>query len=147
MDNFKIATLVDPHQVYEFYGVWGNFFKLGNLIFEALEDPDDGYRSHLDSVVMCAGDIKDEDGNVINDIQKRFWKKPIAKVRVAVNGNEIDVIDSTNNHIWLSIYTDTNCDYYPYFVFKYKVDETRKTLEFLEIEDLSPEIITAERFI
>jgi len=26
-------------------------------------------------------------------------------------------------------------------------DETRKTLEFLEIEDLSPEIITAERFI
>lgn len=141
MKDFNIVHLVDNYSEYEFYGVWENHFKLGNLIFEAVEDENDGYRSYLDSVVMMP--------EADSTIRKRFPKKPIALVKVVVDEEEfIDIVDTTHNHVWLSIYTDNTCNYYPYFCFTYRpLDLTRFKDYDTDEEGRSPEIINAERFI
>lgn len=39
-------------KTFKFYGVDGYCFKLGKTVWEAIENPDDGYRSYLDSIVQ-----------------------------------------------------------------------------------------------
>ena len=144
MDNYNIITLTDEYSEYEFYGVWSNHFKIGNLVFEAIEDPDDGYRSYLDSVVLCNEDTE--------NMKNKFPRKPLGVVRVICSGdsngtkNEIDIIDVKYNHKWLSVYTNHNCDYYPYFVFEYSPLDPEKMYD-VDDKERSPEIINAERFI
>jgi hypothetical protein len=39
-------------KVFDFYGVCDNCFKINNFVFEAVEDPSDGYRSYLESIQL-----------------------------------------------------------------------------------------------
>lgn len=99
-------------QEFGFYGVDGNTFKLKKLVFEAMEDESDGYRSCLGSV-----EKKDPSGLV-------FFKRRVAKVKVVAvdEGSFIghDLVDVKDGHVWLRLGTDHADDYYPCFVFNYQ---------------------------
>jgi hypothetical protein len=97
---------------FEFYGVCGNRYKLDDTVWEAIEDPGDGYRSYLGSIelVMHGEDI--------------FFPDPIATITVEKfdeeDSNGYRLIDIKDQHIWLEIGTANTNDYYPYFVFRYE---------------------------
>lgn len=104
---------------HDFYGVYNNEFKLGDIVFEAMENADDGYRSHLGNI-----EVKNSDGI--------FFKEPIANVIIrqvdrgyCFEGYEL--VDSEDAHIWLGMGTNRDDSYYPCFIFNY----TPKGQEFL----------------
>lgn len=102
----------------DFYGVCNNTFQLGlgdtKLTYEAVEDPDDGYRSYLETI-KCV----DESGI--------YFRTPIAMVTIREadsnnygrHFNGYQLVDVENGHVWLTIGTDNNDDYYPCFTFEY----------------------------
>ena len=98
---------------HKFYGVCGNCYKLDDRVWEAIEDPNDGYRSYLESIQPR------EDQKLI------FFNQPVAEVsirpRADIGGWEL--IDE-DGWVWLEIGTDNNNDYYPTFIFNYhpKID-------------------------
>lgn len=101
--------------VYDFYGVDNNTFCIGingsRVAFEAIEDKDDGYRSYLDSVIIAV-------------IDHTYFKQPIAKVRMerrptSVTNNGWQLVDVTDEHVWLTVGTNNTDNYYPYFTFEY----------------------------
>ena len=97
-----------------------NEFKVDRIIFKVLEDPDDGYRSHLGVI---------EYGEQSNSI---FFRKPLAKVRIetyegrphsdwgSASDQGYQLVDIEDGHVWLEFGTDNTDDYYPYFVFRHK---------------------------
>jgi hypothetical protein len=101
-----------------FYGVDGNYFKLGNFIFEAVEDKDDGYRS------MCK-----EVHTVKNTPNLIFQSRHLTTVTINIINQSTfvgyNLIDE-DEHVWLRIGTDYNDRYYPYFIFTYRPKEIKK---------------------
>lgn len=99
-------------KTYKFYGVHDNSFKIGPYIFEAVEDPDDGYRSYM----TCIESRKDE--NLV------FLGRSFARVLVeeySVQEFEgFQLVDVDTEHVWLRFGTDHCDDYYPCFVFQYQ---------------------------
>lgn len=113
--------MIESKEVFDFYGHDNCAFKLGEAIFEAIEDPDDGYRSYLDTIKL-----KSSKGLI-------FFGQPIAQVQVTEFKSKSDLEkyayeefvgyalrDITDGHIWLKIGTDYRDDYYPCFVFSYQ---------------------------
>lgn len=95
---------------YDFHGVDNNRFKLGTRVFEAIEDPDDGYRSYL-------GSIERTDGEGI------FFPQPLARVKVAQFSDDNETgysFTDKSGHVWLVFGTDNVDDYYPCFFFRYQ---------------------------
>jgi hypothetical protein len=125
-NTIDIATkgfaLLENNDFY-FYGVYNNKFKIDDMVFEALEDPNDGYRSSLGAIIVI-------DDNGI------YHKQPLAKIKVIYDCTGEDVVhkfvDVDTGHIWLTIGTGDCGDYYPYFIFKYTPDKTRKS--FIQVE-------------
>ena len=113
--EFDFNSLVGKE--YKFYGIDNNQFKLDKVVYEALEDAEDGYRSYMDSVV-------------VKDVEKSiFFRQSIAVVKL-VDCDERDfsgyaLIDITDNHMWLKFGTDNSDSYYPYFVFEYSPKEPK----------------------
>jgi hypothetical protein len=116
----QLKGLAGAGTILPFYGVDNLRFKLADQVFEAVEDPSDGYRSYLESisVVMDPGDI--------------FIRGAIALVRVVeVKIDESDedgypfrfhgyhLVDHTG-HVWLQIGTASTDAYYPSFRFRYE---------------------------
>lgn len=101
---------------HKFFGVDNYCFKLGNQVFEAVENEDDGYRSYLGSVELL--------GNWKTDHNLIFPRLSFARVTLiecsfgAFDGYQIQDLD--HHHIWLRFGTDNADDYYPYFVFEYQ---------------------------
>jgi hypothetical protein len=103
-------------KTYAFFGVCGNYFKLDDKIFEAIEDPDDGYRSYLDTVIC------------VENVPATFSRVKLADVVVVKARDEGNyrcdtLIDASDGHVWLRIGTDYSEDYYPCFVFRYSPKE------------------------
>ena len=106
-------------QVVDFYGVDGTCFKVGNQVFEAVEDESDGYRSMMEEVY----ERTDWEQSNLN-----FFRRPVGRVRVEdVDENLFDgyqlveVGDGAyGGHIWLRFGTDNTDDYYPSFIFTYE---------------------------
>lgn len=97
-------------QEFGFYGVDCNRFKIGRYVFEAVEDPDDGYRSYLRSV-----EVTNPEGLV-------FFPRAIAKVRLGeTDGYDrlYFLTDVNDGHVWLTFGTRDAQDYYPCFAFEY----------------------------
>jgi hypothetical protein len=94
-----------------FFGVDNNRFKLGDRVYEALEDECDGYRSYLRSV------------EVVEESPGIFFRTPIDTVVVRkVDSQWLDgwVVESlSDGHQWLEFGTDNGDDYYPQFRFTY----------------------------
>lgn len=116
--DIKLATDMFVAMVggeYDFYGMEHSAVKLNDMIFEILDDPNDGYRSYLG-----AARIADSDS------QYRFFRKPIAKIRIeAIDGGAekafegYHFIDTKDNHVWCRIGTSYIDDYYPSFTCSY----------------------------
>lgn len=107
-------------QTFDFYGVDNNCFKLGDTVWEAVEDEDDGYRSYLDTVQRA------------NDNTFVWPGQPFARVRVEEYTGDTEsfdhvdgyhLVDVTDGHVWLEVGTDRTDDYYPSFEFSYTPKE------------------------
>lgn len=111
---------------YDFYGVDGNSFCIGRsgsrMVLEALEDPDDGYRSYFGCFRTTA-------------VDKIFFGAPIAEVVFRVHQDDDDaderfsgwvLQDAATGHVWLKVGTDHRDDYYPCFTFDYYPDRSKK---------------------
>ena len=128
--NFQ--DLANKPDVYAFYGVNGNSFKLGSVIFEAIEDPDDGYRSYLETIRITT--------------KGHFHKRPLAYVQILSTSTEVYegyiLYSPDTNHIWLRVGTDNIDDYYPYFVFNYIPDTSQTTYAETNLcpRDIYPEL-------
>lgn len=80
-------------------------FIIDGVAYQAIEDPDDGYRSSLDCLLKCSA----------ADVTNTFT--PI-KVLGAMRGGNADVIDFAdvrNGKVILSVGTENTDDYYPWF--------------------------------
>lgn len=106
-----------------FYGVDGNYFKLGDTVFEAQEDDSDGYRSMMREV-----------REVPRTKEMVFFRKSLGRVRVdEAKGHhrstgEFDgfaLVDMKDHHRWLLLGTDNYDDYYPCFTFEYSPKEPK----------------------
>lgn len=107
--EFNFDSLVGKK--HKFYGVDNNQFKLDKVVYEAIEDESDGYRSYMDSVIA-------------KDVEKSiFFQRAISDVwLVQEDDGYFDgykLIDVADGHIWLRFGTDKSEDYYPWFVFEY----------------------------
>lgn len=107
----KFDTLVG--QVLPFYGVDNNCFKIGEWVFEAVEDENDGYRSMMDEV----REITTPSGLI-------FFRDPVAMVKVStvfdVASSMVGyALDDESGHRWLLFGTENYDDYYPCFIFSY----------------------------
>lgn len=109
-------------KTFQFFGIDCNAFKLNSIVYEALEDEDDGYRSYLGSI-----ELKD-------DHDYKFLRRPLGRVRIErEDEGRFDgyrFIDVVTNHTWLTIGTDDTDDYYPYFIFNYTPDESQTLIIF-----------------
>lgn len=112
---------------YLFYGVDNHMFKIGNSIYEALEDADDGYRSYLGSI------------EIMDTSKYTFQRYPFAVIRIEhTDDGDIDddyfrgyrFVDINTNHCWLKIGTNYGDEYYPCFTFDYMPDTSQTTVIF-----------------
>lgn len=112
------------NKTFYFYGVNNQKFKLDDLVFQALEDPNDGYRSSLGAIIVT------KDDGIFN-------KRPLCKVTLQYIDDGYRTvhrfIDIDTNHIWLEVGTKNYDDYYPCYVFAYTPDTTQTN--YVEIED------------
>ena len=110
----------------DFYGAESQAFKVDGVVFEVLEDPDDGYRSHMAGVLARS----DRDYN--------FYDKPFARVQMKKISDDdwekgaiekmhgYRLVDVEDGHVWLTFGTEWYDDYYPMFRFEYKPKENVK---------------------
>ena len=92
-------------------------FKVDDIVFKVLEDPNDGYRSCLGAI-----DYTDEHSSI-------FFRTPIARVCIETyegrnqewsQGDQgYQLVDIADGHVWLEFGTDNTDDYYPCFVFRH----------------------------
>jgi len=130
---FRKTMEVDPNNLigseFDFFGAHSKCFKLGSMVFECLEDPDDGYRSCWDMLLIHP-----------DQQMSGFFATPLARVQVqAFGANEksaavsppefqygFDLVkgwklaDIVDGHVWLEFGTKNYHDYYPYFWFNYQ---------------------------
>ena len=144
-DKFPDAMLTSMLDgVYDFYGVDDTSFCIGvngaRMVLEALEDPDDGYRSYFGCFRT-------------SEVGKVFFGRPIARVKWQEGGKsfrkmfmddddaggcaDLDAKDESftgwvlkdvdTGHVWLTVGTDYGDDYYPCFTFRYTPDTNMET--------------------
>ena len=95
---------------YLFYGCDNHRFKIDEMVFEAIEDPDDGWRSCLGSIEVVKGGT---------DV---FYREPLAIIKVVESSDSYQdtyKLVEDDGHVWLEFGTDRQDDYYPSFVFSY----------------------------
>ena len=115
---------------FDFHGSQENMVRLNDIVYEFLEDPDDGYRSHLGAVRITPATQ-----------HTGFFPKPIARVILISTDNEESwpdewtpppqsayhdgpfngffLIDADDYHIWAQIGTEYGDSYYPCFITRY----------------------------
>lgn len=91
-----------------------NSFQLGSIIFEAMEDEDDGYRSSLDYVMI----------RKIDQIRGGKLADVIVESRDTHEQFGWRLVDVKDKHIWLEIGTDNSDNYYPSFIFDWTPKES-----------------------
>lgn len=115
-------------KTFDFYGVCGNRYKLDDIVWEAMENKSDGYRSYLGSI-----DVSAEKSSDI------FFAASLGKVYVSkcADPEGWQIVDEETGHVLLRIGTDYGDNHYPCFRFvcapkdpsKYNQDGTKKEWE------------------
>ena len=91
------------------YGKDGNgVFKLDGVTFEAVEDPDDGYRSYMDEL------------KIANAIPDMYEIPVLVSLDDEGDHNIIEMRDRRNGKTVLIVGTEDVTDYYPCYVFDYQ---------------------------
>ena len=102
---------------FDFYGVNNESFALDDQVYTAVEDPDDGYRSCLDSVVA--------EHDLMTMV---FSRRSLGRVRVTEEDTKDAygdgvmtwrLTDVDTGHCWLEFGTANYDDWYPCFFFSY----------------------------
>lgn len=84
-----------------------NQFQLGRVIFEALEDENDGYRSSLSHVKVISTSAP---------LRQKLAEIQVQKLKT--NDNDLfQLVDTEDSHVWLEFGTNDWDDYYPCFIF------------------------------
>jgi len=78
-------------------------FVLDGTTYKATEDPDDGYRSYLKEITVCAEDVS-------NNFPPQ---KVVGKMKDGGSSDLIQFIDATTGKVALEVGTDNYNDYYP----------------------------------
>lgn len=125
-----------------FCGVCHNCFKLDDKVFEAIEDPCDGYRSYLGTIQLNSGE------------GLTFFDAPIVQVRIKErNGHDSEgfVLEDETGHVWLEVGTNYVDDYYPTFVFYYTPSKERIAQQELEQQvansGINPKLMTLTKLL
>jgi len=97
----------------EWNPIVGSFsFKLDGIIYTAIENPSDGYRSMMEKLVVDEHDIDTRlpEIEVVGKMKDdSSWE----------SNNVLQLIDSKNGKVILEVGTANTADYYPYFVAKW----------------------------
>lgn len=97
---------------------WGDYFedaecirfRLDGVVYTAIEDPDDGYRSSLRTLFVSPSD---EVRNVFPPVRVLVRKKDNEPYQI---NDTLEFIDIKTGKIVLEVGTNNTDDYYPYFV-------------------------------
>ena len=88
-------------------------FELDGQVYEAVENPDDGYRSYMEKLVISNEKIKN--------------KIPKTQIVCAYRNDDdcdlLDFIDCKNGKVFLTIGTKHVGDYYPVCIFEYSPEK------------------------
>lgn len=97
-----------------FYGAVNHVFRTGDVFYQVIEDPNDGYRSSCENLDVIA----DPGG---------LFDTPIDWVRtVGIDPKkEVMFLVAADGHIWLEFGTEDYAEYYPGFVFRYHPREPK----------------------
>ena len=88
-------------------------FRLDGIVYEAVEDPDDGYRSMMrDFKIVENAKMK----NVFPAVEVLVKHREYGD---RCNADILDIIDIKTSKTILSVGTDNTDDYYPWFVCEY----------------------------
>jgi hypothetical protein len=88
-------------------------FRLDGIIYEAIEDPNDGYRSSMREIRAYVGPMV----NKFPPISVIARMKPNGSEYGGSQENEtLQLIDKSTGRVILEAGTDNTDDYYPYFV-------------------------------
>ena len=123
---------------FDFHGAQGSLVRLNDIVYDFLEDPDDGYRSHLGAVRITPA--SEHTG---------FFPNPVARVILVSTDNKESwpdewtpppedpyhdgpfsgfyLIDADDYHVWCQIGTEYGDSYYPCFVTHYSPKDPRGT--------------------
>lgn len=131
-----IDDILEKNKLYSFYGANHRTFKLGSLVFEALEDEDDGYRSYLDSVPLVSHN-------------ETFSDTPFANVFYSTKNGLSDGFElrDKTGHVWLLVGTDSNDEYYPYFIFQFTPKLNIKSFANTNKDKFDPKSLHPEKLI
>lgn len=143
-----LDDILEEGTLYSFYGVHDCEFKLGNIVFEALDDPCDGYRSYLDSVPIVNSKSIFSPLPIINLYFKRDSQMLSEQFGYDMPGDFYIFYDKTG-HIWLYFGTDHCDDYYPMFTFHYspRLDVESYSTPIDNLKSLDPLFKHAEKLI
>ena len=115
---------------FDFHGAQDNLVRLNDIVYEFLEDPDDGYRSHLGAVRITPA--SEHTGFFPNPVAKVIlistdnkeswpdeWTPPVIDEYCDAPFSGFYLIDADDYHIWVQIGTEYQDSYYPCFVTHY----------------------------
>lgn len=126
----ELADLVGKDPI-PYYGADTHHFRLGEFVFEAVEDPSDGYRSCLQEIKSKSYREARKNGVILNS-------HPIAVVEVVKidsdgeNFDGYELRDALINRVWGRIGTDHSDSYYPFFVCDFPAFNPEEKMELLD---------------
>lgn len=83
-------------------------FRLDNVTYKAVEDPEDGYRSCCNELEIVDEECKTKLPAILVECKMREEKNDI-----------LEFYDAVNKQMFMAVGTGNIDDYYPYFVFEY----------------------------
>lgn len=125
VDYFELFRSLVGHE-YDFYGVDNNVLCIGidgkKIALEAMENPDDGYRSYLDTVSVS---LKEHiffgtslARVILEEAPSNLPGHDASSCKRDFEGYQLR--DASDDHIWLLFGTDNTDEYYPCFTFRYE---------------------------
>lgn len=132
-----LDDLVEAGLTVPFYGAIAEMFRLGDIVYQAVEDESDGYRSMLEKVAIVT-DLREAGALSMR-------KAPISYVKVVaieeVDGFQgYELRDALIDFCWGRIGTNRHDDYYPSFCADFPALDPDKPCKLLD----GGEITTAE---
>lgn len=104
-----------------YYNNKSNQFQLGSVIFEVVEDEEDGYRSSMREVLILNQNAPRNPGEYLAGV----------KIESGDFGDFVgfQIVDEVDNHVWLQFGTDHSDSYYPFFVFSFTPKATTEDIK------------------
>jgi hypothetical protein len=134
-DHFLDAVDRDTKEVQrwseEFESVNVLRFRLGGVVYMAVENPSDGYRSSMDKFFVS----EDVMMNVFRPVKVTARMRPNDEWR---NNDVLELVDVANGEVILAVGTSNNDDYYPSFVGEWWPDKLAVNAK-VEEEFVKPE--------